>query len=149
MRGADDPSLVSMTKGEYDDIACVVRPLPKDAGFKVIFTPGYAIDMDLKITDNATGEAFANEDPTMNRFIVLMGKWFKEDAEARSQHRGMLNPFTTDELRFMWTFDAAQCEEMRIPSVSSNEVSDRTDYESVDLASLSEDELEIVNPGDA
>src|SRR5258708_31893324 len=55
---------------------------------------------DLEVIDNSTGKPFAGEDPAQNKFIVLMGKWFKEDAEAKRQKRGMLNPFTTEDLRF-------------------------------------------------
>lgn len=148
LKGETTAFLAGTTRGEYDDLACVVRPLPKDAGYTVAFIPGYAVDMDLKITDIATGEAFGQEDPTQNRFIVLMGKWFKEDAEASTQKRGRLNPFTSDELKFMWGYDADTCEEMHVPSLEDNARSDATDYASVDLATLDEDELEIVNPSD-
>jgi hypothetical protein len=149
LHGEKTGDLLTFARGEYDDIACSVLPLPRDEGFSVSFVPGYAWGMDLEVIDIATGKALASEDPTMNRFIVLMGKWFKEDAEARKQNRERLNPFTTEELRFMWEFDASTCEEMHVPSVESNARSDATDYASVDLATLDEDELEIVNPGDA
>lgn len=148
MKGEPDYALISFTRGEYDDIACVVRPIPHDGGYTVRFSPAYSIDMDLEVTDAATGEPFAGEDPTQNRYIVLMGKWFKEDTEATLQRRARLNPFTTDELKFMWAHDPQMSEEMRLPSLTANEVHDRTDYASVDLADLDEDELEIVNPGD-
>lgn len=147
-RGAEDISLLSTAKGEYDDIACVVQPLPNDGGFKVVFTPAYAVDMDLEVTDNSTGKPFEGEDPTQNRFIVLMGKLFKEQAEATKQHRKPLNPYTTDELAFMWEYMPDECERMGVPSLTSNAISDATDYASVDLASLDESELEIVNPSD-
>ncbi len=148
LKGETASMLAGTTRGEYDDLACVVRPLPKDAGYTVALIPGYAVDMDLKITDIATGEPFAQEDPTQNRFLVLMGKWFKEDTQATMQRRARLNPFTTDELKFMWGYDAAACEEMNIPSVTSNAVHDVTDYASVDLASLDESELEMDGPGE-
>lgn len=148
LAGESGSELYPMSRGEYDDLACVVRPLPKDEGYTVALTPGYAFDMDLEVIDNSTGKPFAGEDPAQNKFIVLMGKWFKEDAEAKRQKRGMLNPFTTEDLRFMWEFDASMCEEMHVPPVSSNAVSDATDYESVDLAMLDESELDIVNPSD-
>lgn len=148
LKGETISSLAGTTKGEYDNIACVVRPLDKEGGYSVALIPSYAFDMDLEVIDNSTGKPFAGEDPKQNKFISLMGKWFKEDAEARKQKRGMLNPFNTDELRFMWEFDGAMCEEMHVPSMTSNAVHDATDYASVDLAMLSEEELEIVNPGD-
>lgn len=148
MSGESTAHLLANVHGEYDDIACVVRPLPKEEGFSVALVPAMSLDMDLEVIDNSTGKPFAGEDPAQNKFIVLMGKWFKEDAEAKRQKRGMLNPFTTEDLRFMWEFDASMCEEMHVPPVSSNAVSDATDYESVDLAMLDESELDIVNPSE-
>lgn len=148
LKGETTEFLAGTTRGEYDDIACVVRPLPRDAGYTVAFIPGYAVDMDLKVTDIATGEAFAQEDPIQNRFLVLMGKWFKEDTQATLQRRTRLNPFTTDELKFMWGYDAPTCEEMNVPPITSNAIHDATDYASVDLAMLGEDELKMDNPGE-
>ncbi len=147
--GESSANLLSNVHGEYDDLACVVRPLPKDEGFSVALVPALSVDMDLEVIDNSTGKPFAGEDPTMNRFIVLMGKLFKEQAEASKQKRQPLNPFTTEELQFMWEFDLEECERMGLPRVEDNARSDATDYESVDLASLDESELDIVNPGDA
>lgn len=146
LKGETVEALAGTTRGEYDDLACVVRPLPRDAGYTVSFIPGYAVDMDLKITDIATGEAFGQEDPTMNRFLVLMGKLFKEHAEATKQRRAPLNPFTTDELKFMWEYEPDECERMEVPALNANAVHDATDYANVDLADLPESELEIVNP---
>lgn len=147
-KGETVEHLASLTRGEYDDIACVVRPLPRDEGWKVAFVPGYALDMDLEVVDIASGKPLDNEDPTMNRFLVLMGKLFKEQAEATKQNRAPLNPFTTDELKFMWQYEPGECERMFVPPLNANVVHDATDYESVDLAMLDESELDIVNPGD-
>ncbi len=149
MSGESTANLLANVHGEYDTIACVVRPLANNGGFSVSFVPALSFDMDLEVIDNSTGKPFAGEDPTMNRFIVLMGKLFKEQAEATKQKRDPLNPFTTDELKFMWEFEPDECERMGVPKVEDNARSDATDYESVDLATLDEDELEIVNPGDA
>lgn len=148
MSGESSAMLLSNVKGDYDDIACVVRPLPREEGYTVAFVPAFALDMDLEVTDIGTGKPFAGEDPRMNRFLVLMGKLFKEQAEANRQRRPPINPFNTEELKFLWEYDAEECERMGVPAMDSNKVHDSTDYESVDLATLDESELEIVNPGD-
>lgn len=149
LRGETEGLLLSNVRGEFDDLACVVRPLPRDAGYTVSFIPAMCVDIDLEVTDRATGKPLESEDPVQNRFIFLMGKWFKEDAEARKQRRRMFNPFTAAELDFMWEHDAETCREMNIPTRELNAEQDAKDYASVDLADLGEDELEIVNPSES
>ncbi len=159
MKGESTADLLAFTRGEFDDIACVVRPIPFDKGYTVRFSPAYSIDMDLEITDAATGEPFKGEDPTMNRFITLMGKVFHEERMAMEQRREVKSPFTREELQFMWEYSPEECERMNIwplapgASVVSSSGStqfdstkfDRSDYASVDLASLGEEDLEFDN----
>jgi len=145
LSGETTEYLASTIKGEYGDIACVVRPIPNDGGYTVRFSPAYSLDMDLEVTDAATGKPFESEDPQMNRFLVLNGKMLKEEAEARRQRRAYVNPLTYEEHKFLWDYDAQACRDMNIPPLPTREAVE-PDYSSIDLADLPEDELEIVNP---
>lgn len=147
LKGETTEYLTSMTKGEYDDIACVVRPLPEASGYRVDFVPAYALDMDLEITDRATGEPLASEDPALNRFVMLFGKMFKEEAEAKRHGRKYLNPLSLEELQFMWAHDAEECERMNVPRPA--EMRSDEEHRSVDLAELSDEELVMDQPGES
>lgn len=146
MRGETEGLLLSNVRGEYDNLACVVRPLPKDEGFTVSFVPGYALDMDLEVIDISSGQPLAAEDPALNRYLMLMGRFIKEDTQARGERRRPRNVFSLEELQFLWEHDAEETARMNVPPLPAER--SESEYESVDLADLGEDELEIVNPGE-
>lgn len=156
--------LDGFSHGPYDSLAVSKQWLPDDEGVTLIFLPSYAFGMDLEITSNATGEPLAAEDPIFNRCVAIANRFGKVRRESNRDKTLFINPLTDDEMRFVWEHspDTAEFYGFGLAFVAERRGVDPealrlgregtqrrvTDYASVDLATLSEDELEIVNPGD-
>lgn len=149
--GVPDYERDSFVKGPYDGLACELRPMAHGKGHEIIFTPNGAYGMEFEVTDRRTGLPLERINPTEARLDFLFTKALEETHAAEKQHRARMPLFNEEEREFMWKHRPQFCEELRIGKPQSMIDADQpdrpeSDYASVDLADLSEDELEIVNP---
>ena len=94
-----------MTKGPYDNIACIKSTLPGGDGYSIEFIPNFLYALDLEIVDRATGEPLAAEDPNINRYAAL-GLKLQLSWEAAQRSKALFtNPLTPDEITFMYAHD--------------------------------------------
>lgn len=139
--------------GPYDTLACVLSYLSEERGCKIALIPGSAYGMDFEVVDRATGEPFAPEDPNLNKFIFLGQKLITEQGAYRRERRPWVNPLSEDEMRWAWKYNPEDCVEFNYPKPKVMEIADAptrilSDYTSVDLADLSEEELEFGEEGE-
>lgn len=139
--------------GPYDSLACVLSWLPEDKGCQIKLMPGSAYGMDFNVVDLSTGEPFKPEDPRLNRYIYIMQKLIHEDHQKKRENRQFVNPLTEEEMSFAWSYDPEHAKSDGIPkpqAMIDAAIPPRpaSDYVSVDLADLEEDDLIMDQPED-
>jgi hypothetical protein len=142
--GESDLVLDPNTRGPYCGIACVKRPLPNREGFSIEFVPEFAHAQDLEVVDIASGQPLASEDPLLSRLAMLLARHDIALRAAIKDKRTYFCPLNPEEMDFCWRVDAEACEWAKLPKLTQegfDSPSPDRPYASVDLASLSDEEL--------